>query len=196
MKTTIISNCCGGADVYIRKGARFTNPFVWSEVFERDLLALIENLKTVDFYNFDLTRKNKTVMGIVVDNRFTIWFPHYKYDPTCETPVKRGVDVFYKRNYEYVVDKYVSRCHRMSSEYEPYFLIFAYKDKVADAASCKVLQDALVRSGYSSLLITPYDIKGTLNNKVIIEPTMLLDPAPTPGVYVEKYGLPRMFTDL
>lgn len=196
MKYTIISNCCGGADVYVRNGSKFTNPFVWSEVFEDDLIRLIQHFPSIDFTDYDLVRKENTIFGVNVSQEFTIWFPHYKYDKTCNTPTKKGFDIYYNKNYEYVITKYIERVERMTEEYTPFFLIFAYKDKIKNEDSCKRIQALLENSIYESILFSPYNIQGTEKNKIIYEPSMLCEPAPTPGVYVEKYNLPKTITNL
>lgn len=197
MRYSIISNCCGGADIYTRNHAQFNNPFVWSEVFSLDLISLIKNYNSIDFTNFDLVRKpNSTICGIFVDSKFTIWFPHYKYNPTCTIPIKKGIDVFYKRNYEYVANKYMHRIDRMSHTDIPYFVIFAYKDKIKDKLECEKIQELLVENSFNSLLFTPYTVEQTDKNKVIVDTSLLHEPAPTPGVYVDKYKIASMFNCL
>lgn len=195
MKYTIISNCCGGADIYIRNSVKFTNPFVWSEVFESDLFKLIEHFEKLNFDNYDLERKENKIFGVKVDDTFTIWFPHYKFDANCTIPTKKGFDTYYNKNYEYVLEKYIDRSKRMSSDYMPFFLIFSYNDKISSKENTIKIQHLLETKKVPSILITGYDIKGTDFNKVIIDKTVQDKSAPTPAELLIKHNIIPFFKD-
>lgn len=195
MKYTIISNCCGGADIYIRIGVKFTNPFVWSEIFENDLFKLIEHFENLNFNNYDLVRKENKIFGIKVDDIFTIWFPHYKFDANCTIPTKKGFDTCYNKNYEYVLEKYIDRCKRMTSDYMPFFLIFSYNDKISSKENTIKIQQLLETMKVPSILITGYDIKGTDFNKVIVDKTVQDKSAPTPAELLIKHNIISFFKD-
>jgi uncharacterized protein (DUF1919 family) len=195
MKYTIISNCCGGADIYIRNGVKFTNPFVWSEVFESDLFKLIEHFEKLNFDNYDLERKENKIFGVKVDDTFTIWFPHYKFDANCTVPTKIGFDTCYNKNYEYVLKKYIDRSKRMTSDYIPFFLIFSYNDKISSKENTIKIQQLLETMKVPSILITGYDIKGTDFNKVIVDKTVQDKYAPTPAELLIKHNIITFFKD-
>lgn len=136
----VICNNCGGADFYHLSNEPYNNPFMWSMILADDMIELIDKYDSINFNNFELTRltaataiannfyrfdENKKMLGLKIDNKFTVYYTHYIYDARYKEPKKIGPDVCYYRNFEYVYEKYVERLKRMSGT--PTFIIIAFK---------------------------------------------------------------------
>lgn len=138
----IICNNCGGADFYHMSKCEYTNPFIWCLIFPEDMYALIENYDKIDFTEFDIKKlsadlaksenwgefnEHNRILGLRIDDCFDVYYTHYAFDAKCVTPERRGPNLFYCKNFEYVVDKYEERLKKLNSTEVPCFLIIAYK---------------------------------------------------------------------
>lgn len=121
-----ICNNCVGARIYQLLNLQFNNPFIWCRITSDDMLFLIQNFNDIDFLRFELKSYhdillNQKIYGVNVDDKITIWYPHYKYG-NYDTPTKNnnvnGLDIFYKNIEEYIIKKYKIRTTRMIQSLE------------------------------------------------------------------------------
>jgi len=113
----LIGNSCFSS--YIKRDflkEEFINPFVWCSVTETDILNVIKFYEEINWFNYSIyLYKNKTFniqnVKIIVDNLFTIKFPHYALS-NCETKID-GVNVFSKNIIQFAEEKYNNRCKKL-----------------------------------------------------------------------------------
>jgi uncharacterized protein (DUF1919 family) len=195
----VISNNCGGADYYNLHNEKFNNPFMWSVVFADDMIRLINNFDKINWLQFEpilLTEEiahanhypyKPTVTGIKLDNVCNIYWTHYLFDANAISPVKRGPDTFYYKNYEHTLSKYITRTKRMCSMHEePSFLIMGY-DRYGwnDNMLSKL---ALLHTPYKTVIISPKQMASSNKNlKFIFEPKMEAKENVLPITLVKKY---------
>lgn len=125
-KINIISHNCIGARIYQIKGIEYENPFMWSIVPPEDFWYLYNNYNNIDFKKIRLTKiKNDYV--IIVDEKLKIYYIHYRYDEKCKVPTQRikdGVDVYYNKIEDYILEKYNKRLERMlNNPVKPIFIV-------------------------------------------------------------------------
>lgn len=126
----LICNSCASGHIYkeILKVA-FPNPFIWSIIDFDSMYYLIKNYTNIDFLNYDIEKDNKWNFTLLVDNNIRIQCIHYKFDKTALRPVVRGIDVFYNKIWEYIVEKYEARVHRMFNSPPPIFMFTNWWDR-------------------------------------------------------------------
>ena len=125
-KLNIISHNCIGARIYQMKNMEYENPFMWCAISPSDFWYLYNHYDDIDYKNIRLTKiKNDYV--IVVDGKVKIYYIHYRYDKNAKTPVQRiknGVDVYYEKIEDYILEKYNKRLERMLNEpVKPLFIV-------------------------------------------------------------------------
>lgn len=195
------NNCCGGY-FYILSKERFNNPFIWSLIDADDFIRLICNYDKIDFdkinftelhlnrfkYHSVLRKKvidNKHIIGLDIDNKFTIYYTHYLYDASKKTPTKIDIDIFYYKNYEYVYKKYIERKARVNKDDKPVFFIITYKKH--NWTQDKVNKLLSLNTKYKIILITQYKIKTKPNNIYVINDRLIEgDPNKITKKYFEK----------
>jgi hypothetical protein len=70
----------------------------------------------------DFGEKKTYILNI--DNKVNVKFVHYRHYDPFEKPVVKGIDVFYKRIKEYIIEKYKTRLQRMKADKsEPIFIL-------------------------------------------------------------------------
>lgn len=200
----LISNNCIGGELEAILHVHHNNPFVWNLIYATEFIKLFQNFDSINFSKINLIRLSSTIesinhdvhrnpnykiCGLRIDDLVNIYYTHYRYDRTADVPTKRFCDVYYKRNFEYVVDTYNRRLERMlHSDLSPSFLVvtFSYQGWT------KQLTEKLLRidTKYKLCIITDFDVH-TSNplHKVIRENALLLPSikAPPPRVYANKY---------
>ena len=116
-KFNIISHNCIGARVYQLKNMEYENPFMWSIIPPNDFWYLYNNYDSINFDNIRLTKiKNDYV--IVIDDKIKVYYIHYRYDKNAKVPTKRirnGVDIYYDKIEDYILEKYKTRLERMKN---------------------------------------------------------------------------------
>ena len=119
---TIICNDCLGARLYEKLGKQFSNPFMWNVIKPADFLKLCANWNKIDFEKIrSIYDKENNMYGLEIDNKISIYYPHYKKDDSHLTPFKQGIDVFYKFIDKYITEKYFARLERMKER--PIFIL-------------------------------------------------------------------------
>ena len=125
-KLNIISHNCIGARIYQLKNMEYENPFMWCAISPSDFWYLYNNYGSIDFRNIRLTKvKNDYV--VVIDEKVKVYYIHYRYDKNAKTPTQRikdGVDVYYDKIEDYILEKYNKRVERMLNEpVKPLFIV-------------------------------------------------------------------------
>lgn len=129
MKITnnIISNNCTGARIMRRIGIENANPFCWTVIDFDAIKTVLNTYNDIDWLNFRYTTKQtkkQVFHGIVVDGKFTIWFPHVKQDNNHELPHIEDIDVHIKDVKTYLSQTYKRRVSRMlNTNLVPSFVI-------------------------------------------------------------------------
>ena len=124
----IISNNCFGGYIYknVLK-TEYTTPFIWSRIYNDDLIKLLSNFKTINFNNIELKKKGKNLEDgfyIEIDNLIKVYYNHYKFDKNCNKPILKddctnsinnwSIDIHYNKIWEYIIEKYNNRLNRMN----------------------------------------------------------------------------------
>lgn len=122
----IISHNCVGARIYQEKGMEYGNPFMWSIIPPNDFWYLYNHYDEINFNNIKLIKiKNDNV--IVIDDKIKAYFVHYRFDKNAKTPIRRikdGVDIYYNKIDEYILEKYSKRLERMKEQkIKPVFIV-------------------------------------------------------------------------
>lgn len=104
----------------------YKNPFIWHILLFNDMLNLIKQYNNIDFLNYELDKSELkpgrlNTFKLLVDNKITIHYPHYRFKADEPVPKIIHVDVYYNKIWEYVVEKYNTRVLRMKEP--PCFLI-------------------------------------------------------------------------
>lgn len=118
----IVGNDCTGARIYQVKDREYDNPFMWCLIPPKSFSFLYHNFKNIDFNSIEI-KKYGDWYKIVIDGKVDVYYPHYRFDKNCKKPIigKSGIDVYYEKIDEYIVEKYRTRLKRMKGE--PVFVV-------------------------------------------------------------------------
>lgn len=122
----IISHNCIGARIYQEKNMEYGNPFMWSIIPPDDFWYLYNHYDEIDYSKIKLTKvKNDNV--IVIDDKISVYYVHYRFDKNAKVPTRRikdGVDIYYDKINEYIIEKYNTRLARMNElKVKPLFIV-------------------------------------------------------------------------
>lgn len=115
----LIANSCVGGYLYKNElNQSFQTPFIWSLVDFNSMLYLIQNLNTINFNKIEMTDTGNIKDGtwsfsINIDSNVLVKYIHYKFSMDAKKPTVKGIDVFYNKIWEYIIEKYRTRVHRM-----------------------------------------------------------------------------------
>lgn len=118
----IISNTCLGAAT--QKDCLhqlYENPFCWNVIDFDSMYYLIDNYENINYDDFQIIKNAKWEFSIKIDGRVIVNFPHYRFDRNASKLTIKGVDVYWDRIWEFIVEKYEERLSRMKSK--PIFFI-------------------------------------------------------------------------
>lgn len=99
----------------------YENPFCWNIIDANSMYNLIKNYDNIDFTNYKLVRDEKWQFSIVIDDQVHVKYVHYHFSQFDYKVRVVGVDLFYNKIWEYIVEKYEKRLSRMKSD--PIFII-------------------------------------------------------------------------
>ena len=141
----IISNTCLGARLYQLNKCQYTNPFMWNIIESSSMVNLInmldgrtdglvkiqirksDYLSKRDKYRQIFARRHEmipTTFKLIVNDIINIEYVHYIFSAKDNTPVKRDINIYYNRIWEYIIGKYIERTKRMMVSNElPKFVI-------------------------------------------------------------------------
>jgi hypothetical protein len=121
----IISNSCIGGFIYKNNlNCNYKNPFIWNLIDFNSMYYLIKNYENINFKNYILNKDDNWNFSIVIENNITLKFIHYKFDKNATKIIKKDIDVYYNRIWEYIVDKYEQRLNIMLNEKsKPLFIL-------------------------------------------------------------------------
>lgn len=192
----LICNNCYTGFLQKKLNMRYETPFVWNRIMPDSYIQLIENYDTMNFTNIKMfncgdrftefrNNEDKSAFGMDIDNIITVYWWHYRYDANAKEPIINPPNVYYCKNYEYTLNKYITRLQRMlSTNHEP---IFVYHSNTAqlNTTSLNIIdneQDLIKliqttnRMNRKLVLITQYNQLTTYNSNnicVIYNPNIL-----------------------
>lgn len=122
----IISHNCVGSRIYQKKDLEYGNPFMWSIIPPDDFWYLYNHYDELNYDNIKLTKiKNDNV--IIIDDKVKVYYVHYRYDKNAHEPTRRikdGVDIYYDKINDYILEKYQTRLERMKKQgIKPIFIV-------------------------------------------------------------------------
>ena len=117
----IIASNCVGARLYEIANQQFTNPFMWSIVLPKDFIFLIKNFNQLDFnhitpINIYWDESKCDVPALIIDNKIKVIYIHHKQDKNALYPIKRGINLYYKDIFSYLIDAWKRRIKRLSTK--------------------------------------------------------------------------------
>ena len=142
----IISNCCAGGYIYRDfLKMKYPNPFIWCKINFVDYYALMQNYKIINFENvipirfkdyihrkdcLDLTEHQyNTNVGLMVDDKIKIFWPHNYFSPNDKTPRIQDCLVFTDKNWIYTLDNWNKRLIRSDIKDNPTWVILTQQNK-------------------------------------------------------------------
>ena len=120
----LIGNNCYTGFLLKRLGLQYNTPFVWNRIMPDSYLRLVQHYNDIHWANIKMFRtsdvltayrniEDASAFGITIDNLVTVYWWHYRYDANARTPIVKSPNIYYYKNYEYTLHKYLSRTKRM-----------------------------------------------------------------------------------
>jgi len=144
MYNLISQNCLCG-DIYKNNlKIDYQNPFVWCVITFENMYNLISKWDNINFLNYELKKDKNWNFSLNIDNKVNIQYVHYKFSYNDSTIRKNGVDVFYNKIWEYIIEIYEKRIQKMLNNKEnPLFCICnfdtIYKDAIYTKEQLQIL---------------------------------------------------------
>lgn len=182
----ILSLNCLGAHIYrdLLK-CSYGNPFIWTRMDNADFIRLLEDYENIDFHNYTLIKESRKLENfrIIIDDKVKLYFNHHLFDANADKPIKRGVDIFYNRIWEYIVDNYEKRLARMTKKID----LIAIDDWSNDI-DVKKIKSICERKNYKCFICTNRLVE-TNEPNMIIKPRLIHDGhGPGPGDIWQDYA--------
>lgn len=93
---------------------QLSNPFSWCIMDFQSSYNLVKYFDMINFAKFKLLLNHDNSFSVIIDDKIKVDYVHYLLSDKYKTPTKTGDnDISYDKMYEYVVEKYLSRCQRM-----------------------------------------------------------------------------------
>ena len=183
----ILGNDCTGARIYQAKDKEYDNPFMWCLIPPKSFSFLYKNFTNIKFENVEV-KKDGEWYKIVIDKNVDVYYPHYRFDGNVKTPTvgKSGIDVYYYKIEEYIIEKYTSRLKRMTGS--PLFIINDTKTPLVNG-KCTYNKDDLteyVNKGDCFVLTSDKTIKG---KNVIYKPEGKVSSMAAAKIIIEKTNI-------
>jgi uncharacterized protein (DUF1919 family) len=173
----IISHNCIGARIYQLKNMEYGNPFMWSVVSPDDFWYLYNHFDEIDFNNIRITKiKNDNV--VVIDEKVKVYYIHYRYDKNAKTPTRRikdGVDIYYDKIDDYIVEKYNNRVKRMLEQKVKPIFIVSDREFVANKELNMYKKDLIKYLNKENCIVVTAD-KSIKGNNVVYVARKSIDP--------------------
>lgn len=116
----LISNdCCAGYIYKYTLKTKFNSPTIWSSLCFNDFYYLVKNYNKINFLNYEINRDDPNKLEkfyIYIDNNIKLYFNHYRFDINEKVPKQDGINVYYNKIWEYIVEKYKIRTERMKTD--------------------------------------------------------------------------------
>lgn len=122
----LLSNNCFGGFIYKNiLEEQYNSPFVWCRIWEDDYFTLIKDFENINFMNFEIhkTKENEKIndlmecnFNIIIDNKIKVFYNHYRFSSKDDKIRKDGIDIYYNKIWEYIVEKYKERTKRMLTD--------------------------------------------------------------------------------
>ncbi len=162
----ISGNCFGGHTYKYVLCKEYENPFIWTRLYNSDLIYLIEHFNELNFMNYSIEKTTQKLLQfhVRIDNKINLYMKHYNFSPKYDKPTKIGADVYYNKIWEFINDIYLKRLSRMSNTIDCVLLdddcfkydVFKIKD-LCEKNNIKlvVCTNKLPKSHTESLLVLP-----------------------------------------
>ena len=106
------------------------NPFTWSILDFDSAYNLVKNYDKINFNYYELKKDKDWNFSITIDNQVTVQYVHYKFRRNATKLTKDGVDLYWNKIWEYIVNQYKKHIKKMLTyNIEPIF-IFGSANKV------------------------------------------------------------------
>lgn len=129
----LIGNNCLPGFIYKNTHTIYNNPFMWNVIDLDDLCKMMEYFDEINWFNVTLREQTSSNPGwdntyiLRIDDLIDVHYIHDRFDPSCNTPVHKGVNVHYNCIWEYLIQKYFTRLKRMLlSDIKPIFVAHQY----------------------------------------------------------------------
>lgn len=180
----VTTNCLGGHIYRDLLRTKYGNPFVWTNIWNKDFIELIKYWDEINLENYQLLHvaNGSKTLKLLIDSRVNVEYNHYIFSKIHNIPTKIGIDIYYDKIWEYLIEKYEKRLSSMSKhidliavdDFGGYDIKEIYeicKDKMI---KCFICTDKLPEES---------------SNTVIIRPRFRVeDHGPGPGDIPIKYG--------
>lgn len=150
-----IGTNCVSSRIYEKLHIPFNNPLCWGRMIYTDFKKLLTNWENINFDNINISKLNNS--HILIDNQIDFFYQHYKYDKNYETPTKNGIDIFYKKIYQYIFEKYFERLQRMDkNDKKTYILHQQITQNEYQITDDECLDFINTKTTHQKILATPY----------------------------------------
>lgn len=151
----IITNNCLGGFIYkdILK-EEYQNPFIWTLFDPDEYIDFIDNFDTINFDNYELIKEGNGLSNnfqLLIDCKYHLKFIHYNFEASADTPYIKGVDVYYNRIWEYIVEKYITRLKRMKAQKTT---VFIYYEPNLKCSKLSLLPEIIQNHNYKCIAFT------------------------------------------
>ena len=122
----IICNSCAGGHIYKSCfNTRFQNPFIWNLIDFNSMLYMIQHYEKINFKDYELIKDENWNFSIIIDKSVKIKYVHYHFNKNYKMITKKGMEVYYNKIWEYIVQKYEDRISRMLANKDKPIFVFA-----------------------------------------------------------------------
>lgn len=118
----ISSNCISGFWYRDFIKTEYEVPFIWSNIKLSNFIFLIKNFKELDFTNIKIidsvgefrNNEGEKHLKILIDDKVSIYFTHYKENKGIEKPIIENITIFHPNIKKYAEETWHRRVSRMS----------------------------------------------------------------------------------
>lgn len=181
----ISTNCLAGHLYRDLLKCEYKNPFIWTNIWNKDFLYLIEHFKEIDFHNYEIQKNSNLLLlfKICIDNKVNVEYNHYIFSTKYNTPTKIGIDIYYNKIWEYISEKYEKRLSLMNNNID----LVAIDDFGGDYDINKIYN--ICKEKQIKLFMCTDNIPEETNDNCIIRKRFIVENhGPGPGDIHLKYG--------
>lgn len=156
----------------------YASPTIWTKCLKDDFLAYVKTINDIRLDKFICLVKNpSTLSGFYVKLHNGIKFEciHTKFDISANTPIVRDVNTYYCKPWEYITQKWLTRCKRMlDSRLDPVLILHinqADPDFATDNERQLYISDVITaahQSGTKIIVLSDFSITDSRVPHIII----------------------------
>ena len=106
---------------------QYASPTIWTKCFKDDFITFIKTINEIRLDKFICLARNADTLSdfyVKLHNGVKFECIHNKFDISAITPIVRDVDTYYCKPWEYITQKWLTRCNRMRvSSFEPVIVL-------------------------------------------------------------------------